>query len=340
MPGGACPRRQGVIWLGPPFASQPKAPPCMRIEYHRTLLADRIRNDAFHTALKKMIVPGKSIVADIGCGTGFLGFMAAKLGAKKVFLLETAEIAALAKKLAKENGLRNVEIVPAHSTEVEPPQRADIVVSETLGNYAFEENIIETLGDARDRYLEPGGVLIPGKVEQYMAPVVSTKLHSDLAIWDEVGYGLTFQSARTMGLNNIYVRWLEPRDLLDGGKTAILWDKVDFQKPTKTARNGSGTWTVAETQTITGLALWWRAELVPGITLGTGPEDPRTHWEQLYLPVLEPMSLDAGESLTAQVRSTTSYDKGTNVRWTLSVRDKKGKERATQAMDLNRGFLP
>ncbi|HRK19833.1 MAG TPA: 50S ribosomal protein L11 methyltransferase, partial [Hyphomicrobiaceae bacterium] len=294
----------------------------------------------FHKALASVVVPGKTVFADIGCGTGFLGFMAAKLGAKKVFLLETAEIAALARKLARENGLRNVEIVPAHSTEVEPPERAHVVVSETLGNYAFEENIIETLGDARDRYLEPGGVMIPGKVEQMISPVVSAKLHRDLSIWSEVGYGLTFDAARAMGLNNIYVRWLAAEDLLDGGRSAITWDKVDFARPTKTTRSGGGTWTVSEPQTITGLALWWRAELVPGISLGTGPFDPRTHWEQLYLPVLDPMPVAAGETIDARVRSTTSYDKGTNVRWTISIRDRKGKERATQSMDLNRGFLP
>jgi len=42
----------------------------MRIEYHRTLIADQVRNEAFFNALKSVIVPGKSIVADIGAGTG------------------------------------------------------------------------------------------------------------------------------------------------------------------------------------------------------------------------------------------------------------------------------
>ncbi|RZI38071.1 ribonucleotide-diphosphate reductase subunit beta, partial [Herbaspirillum sp. HC18] len=56
----------------------------MRIEYHRTLLADRVRNAAFHAALSKVIRKGESTVADIGTGTGFLGFLAAKLGAARV----------------------------------------------------------------------------------------------------------------------------------------------------------------------------------------------------------------------------------------------------------------
>src|SRR5882762_7077378 len=77
----------------------------MRIEYHRTLLADRVRNAAFHAALKHVIVPGETTVADIGAGTGFLGFLAAKLGAKRVDLYEAAEIAEGARKQLRENCL-------------------------------------------------------------------------------------------------------------------------------------------------------------------------------------------------------------------------------------------
>lgn len=312
----------------------------MRIEYHRTLLADKVRNAAFHAALKRVIVPGQTTVADIGCGTGVLGFMAARLGARRVYLLDNGDIIQVAKKLARENQLRNVEIVPAHSTEVEPPERVDVVVSETLGNYAFEENIVETLADARDRYLEPGGVLIPGKVRQFMAPVTAPALHAALSAWDEVDFDLTFDAAKRMSLNNIYVRTLREADLLDHGKSAVQWDSVDFNRQAKTSRSGHGSWQLAAPATITGLALWWEAELIEGITLATGPDAPRTHWEQLYLPAEDVLELAAGETLEAKVRSTTSYADGTNVKWSLAVKDKRGKERQRQSMDLNRGYLP
>src|SRR5689334_15629289 len=107
----------------------------MRIEYHRTLLADRVRNAAFHAALQRAIVPCETIVADIGAGTGFLGFLAAKLRAKRVALYETAEVASVARKLIKHNRLANCRIAQVHSTEVAEPDKVDAVVSETLGNY-------------------------------------------------------------------------------------------------------------------------------------------------------------------------------------------------------------
>jgi protein arginine N-methyltransferase 1 len=129
----------------------------MRIEYHRTLIADRVRNSAFERALKAAIKPGETIVADVGAGTGLLALMAAKLGAREVFLYEAAEVAGVAAKVLKANRARNCHLIPCHSTEMVDPPKVDVVVSETLGNFAFEEHMIETLADAKKRFLKPRG---------------------------------------------------------------------------------------------------------------------------------------------------------------------------------------
>ena len=312
----------------------------MRIEYHRVLLADRVRNAAFHAALQKVVVKGKTTVADIGAGSGFLGFLAARLGAKRVDLYETAEIAAIARKLLRHNRLSNCRIAQVHSTDVAEPDRVDLIVSETLGNYPFEENIIATLNDARERFLNPGGTIIPAGVEQFVCPMVGERLYRDLAAWDEVGNGHDFAPAKAMSLNNIYVRWLEPADLLGGGAAAKAWDQVRFDRKNKTTRTGEAEWKATRAGTVYGLALWWVAELAEGVRLSTGPLDPRTHWEQLYLPALEPIAIAPGETLRARLKSTTSFETGTNLTWTLSVTDGKGRERIRQALDLEKGFLP
>ena len=311
----------------------------MRIEYHRTLLADRVRNEAFHAALKRVITPGKSLVADIGTGTGFLGFLANKLGAARVDMYDEGDISEVARRLLKHNRLKGCRIATVHSTAVAEPDKVDIVVSETLGNYPFEENIIGTLNDARERYLKPGGVIIPGGVEQFVCPVTAERLYKELTIWDDVGFGLDFAPARALSLNNIYVRWLDPADLLDGARAARKWDEIDFMKRNKTSRAGEVSWVVEKAIRIYGLALWWRAELVKDLWLGTGPLDPRTHWEQLYLPVTAPMAFDAGDRLTVRLRSTTSFENGTNVTWALVQSDSKGREKARQSMDLEKGYI-
>jgi type I protein arginine methyltransferase len=312
----------------------------MRIEYHRTLIADAARNAAFHAALKAVIRQGETVVADIGAGTGLLGLMAAKLGAKAVYLFETAAVAGVAEAVIKANRARQCQIVPCHSTEMLDPPQVDVIVSETLGNYAFEENIIDTLADARARFLKPGGVVIPGAVTQVVAPVISDRIHRELTVWDGVGYGLDLSFAKTMSLNNAYVRQMQVGELLDEGRSALAWDRVDLTRERKSSRKGEARWVLPQAATVFGFATWWEAELVPGITLTTAPGAPRTHWEQLYFPLLAPMAVANGEAVSISLRSRSSEAAGTHLAWTATHSDARGQQIGRQALDLDKGFLP
>jgi protein arginine N-methyltransferase 1 len=310
----------------------------MRIEYHRTLIADRVRNAAFERALAAVIEKGVTTVADIGTGTGLVALMAAKLGAREVFLYEAAEVAGVAAKVLKANRARNCHLFACHSTEMVDPPQVDVVVSETLGNYPFEEHIIETLNDARRRFLKPGGKIIPRRLTQLVAPVVSDRIARELDAWDGAGFDLSVPKA--MSLNNIYVRSLAPNELLDAGRSAAAWDEIDFTLENKTSRKGEARWRLEAAATVFGFATWWRAELVPGVTLSTAPGDPPTHWEQLYFPLLAPIAAKAGETITVSLRSRTSSEHGTDVAWTATHEDAKGRQLARQALNLGKGYLP
>jgi hypothetical protein len=312
----------------------------MRIEYHRSLIADAGRIAAFERALATTIRKGETVVADIGTGSGILAMIAAKLGARKVIAYEFAEIGALAERLVKLNKLRNVELVPMRSTEIIEPERADVVVTETLGNYALEEYLVETMNDAAARHLKPGGVLIPGSLEQVVAPVVASRCRDELVAWERIGRGLDFGPASAMSLNNAYVRTFPLSELLDGGASAVTWDRLDFSVRNRFARKGTAEWRMATPVTVHGLAVWWSAELLPDVVLSTSPLAAPTHWEQLFLPVLKPIALEAGETLAVQVRSHSSEEGGTDLAWSYRVRTAKGKQRLAQDLSLGKGFLP
>jgi precorrin-6B methylase 2 len=312
----------------------------MRIEYHRTLIADGARNDAFYAALKAVIVPGKTVVADIGAGTGLLGLMASKLGAKAVYLFETAEVAGVADKILKANRAKNCHLIPCHSTEFQDRLQADVIVSETLGNYALEENIIDTLNDARRRFLKPGGTILPTAITQYIAPVVAQRIDEELRAWQRVGNGLDLGIAQEMSFNNVYVRTLATQELRDGGQTAVAWDAVDLTRDASSTRKGTAQWTAANAETIYGFAYWWTAQLGDGRLLSTAPGAPRTHWEQLYFPLLTPIALKAGEQISLTLRSRSSEAAGTHLAWTATHLDGRGKSIGRQALDLDKGFLP
>jgi protein arginine N-methyltransferase 1 len=312
----------------------------MRIEYHRTLIADEVRNGAFFRALKSVIEPGKSVVADIGAGTGLLGLMASKLGAKEVFLFETAEVAGVAAEVLKANKAKACHLIPCHSTEFRDKLAVDVVVSETLGNYALEENIIATLADARRRFLKTGGRVVPAGITQYVAPVVAPRIDEELRAWQRIGHGINLAAPQAMTLNNAYVRLSQASELLGGGRSAMVWDVIDLTRETRSKRSGEAEWRLSKPTTIYGFAAWWTAELVPGVTLSTGPQAPRTHWEQLYFPLLTPIETKSRDVVGVELRSNSSESGGTHLAWAATHRSAQGRVLARQSLDLDKGYLP
>ncbi len=315
----------------------------MRIEYHRTLIADRVRNNAFYNALKAVIKPGESVVADIGAGTGLLGLMAAKLGARAVYLYECAPVADVAGEILEQNHAEQCQLFPCHSTEMLDPPPVDVIVCETLGNYAFEEAIIATLNDACSRMLKPGGTVLPSRVRQYAEAVVSPRFFYELTVWDNVGFEINMTAAKLRSLNNIYVRTVQAEDLRGGMGDVPFeereWDCVDLAQENSSRRNGTLQFAFDNPADVFGVAVWWEADLIPGISLSTSPDQPKTHWEQLYFPVEAPIHVKAGEMIDAQICSQTSEQDGTLVSWTIAHVGSNGEVVSRQSMDLEKGYI-
>jgi protein arginine N-methyltransferase 1 len=308
----------------------------MSIEFHRRMLADRIRHEAFRAALQQAIRPGESRVADIGAGTGVLAFFARELGAREVWLYDPGAALGLAEVVAARNGIDGLHFVPERSLDVADPPRVDIVVAEVLGNFAYEEDVLETLRDAR-RFLVPGGTLIPASITQWAAPVITDRFERDLRSWRDVGFGLDWSDAERMTRNNMYVFAIEPEDLL--ADSAASWDSLDFRGPIDSRRAGRIAWRIGEPAMICGFALWWECTLAPGVTLSTSPSAPRTHWDQIYLPLLEPLQVSHEDQVALAIASETGGEEsGIDVRWTVRHEPRDG--RATeQSLSIGAGFL-
>ncbi|MFA5941752.1 MAG: methyltransferase domain-containing protein [Sinimarinibacterium sp.] len=312
------------------------------IELHRKLLGDTRRNAAFHAALKSVIRPGLTTVLDIGAGTGFLSFLARQLGAKHSTLIEYADTLDLAEQLARRNGIDGLSFIKGHSSEVRRKVGVDVVVTETLGNFALEEGLLETAVDAR-RFLKPGGAILPARLRQFAAPVFSDRLQQDIDIWPEVGYALDLEPARTISLNNMYVKAVLPADLHGNADCAQCWDDLDLRPqsaapPSRRQRSLQWRAQALPLRHVAGFALWWEAELVPGVRLSTSPFEPTTHWEQIYLPLLQPIDLDTGDVLDLTLTCDTRPDVGVRLGWkTRQLRD--GKAVFEQVQDSWKGRL-
>ena len=226
--------------------------------------------------------------------------------------------------------------MPERSLDVAEPPLVDVVVAEVLGNFAYEEDVLETLRDAQ-RFLKPGGTLIPASIAQWVAPVISDRFERDLCTWRDVGFDLDWSDAEHMSSNNMYVYPVEPQHLLPNG--AKEWDAVDFTGAIDSQRSGSAAWSLDEPQTLYGFALWWDCMLAPGVRLSTSPYAPRTHWDQIYLPLLTPISAERGDQIALTIEAETGGgESGIDVRWAIQ-HARGGRPLGEQALSIGAGWL-
>lgn len=271
-------------------------------DYHRRLLSDRRRFEFFRSALAEAVVPGESVVADVGAGSGILGIQAALAGARRVVLYEREPtVAAWAEAFVAARGLADrVSVYPEDVRYVLDPEPADLVVSETLGNLGPDEGLVSLLDDARRRYLRPGGRLLPETLELLVAPVSSAALHHEIVGWTgEAWLPLDASMLRDLVLGNAYVRRLAPGDLLvpTAGR---IWTAYDFRRDGPGPRAGAVAWTGTAGGLVHGLVHYWRAGF-SAHRLGTAPDEESTHWEQVFLPLPEPLALPPGGRLEARL---------------------------------------
>ena len=155
------------------------------------MIRDRVRTEAFRRAIDSVVRPG-DIVLDVGAGSGILSVFAARAGAGSVYAVERTSIAVLAQELAAANGV--AEIVrrdPRRRQRTSSsPERVDVIVSEWLGGFGIDEGMLAPVIAARDRWLKPGGVMIPHSVSAWTALVHDRYLAETVEFLRDNPYGL------------------------------------------------------------------------------------------------------------------------------------------------------
>lgn len=142
------------------------------LRYHQLMLGDAVRNKLLARAIKQSVGPDTSFL-DIGSGAGVWAILAAKLGAKRVVAVEVEEcLIPVIYKHAQENGVAaQIEIIHGRSNDVKVRGKFDVIVSELFSDDAFGATTVNSFIDIRNRFLAPGGTLIPQKLAMMAAPV-------------------------------------------------------------------------------------------------------------------------------------------------------------------------
>ncbi|KAK7273424.1 hypothetical protein RIF29_14473 [Crotalaria pallida] len=341
-----------------PEQQQLQRPPCTDFDLayfhsyshlgiHQEMIKDRVRTETYREAIMRhqSFIAGK-VVVDVGCGTGILSIFCAQAGAKRVYAVDASDIALQANEVVKANNLSDVVIVLHGRVEdVDIDEEVDVIISEWMGYMLLYESMLGSVITARDRWLRPGGLILPSSATLYMAPVTHTDRYTDsIDFWRNV-YGIDMSAMISLAKQCAFE---EPSVETITGENILTW-------PHEVKYIDCHSVTIHELETVTsrfkfssmmraplhGFAFWFDVEfngpaiaptsyhstsitdnhIVNGgsqrkkrtnpneaLVLSTAPEDPPTHWQQTLIYLYDPIALEQDQLIEGSATLSQSKE--------------------------------
>ncbi|MGH9347999.1 MAG: 50S ribosomal protein L11 methyltransferase [Vicinamibacterales bacterium] len=265
------------------------------IDEHRRYVTDEDRVAAFDRAIAESVHPG-DVVVDLGSGTGILGLLACRAGARRVYSIEQTGMIEVARAICAANGFSDrVVFLNACSSDVDLPELADVVVADQIGYFGYDAGIVRCFADARDRFLKPGGTLIPGRIDLCVAAVEGPHLMAPVASWERRSAGFDMRAARAWAVNTSYARVLSRDQLLTDPGAPF---SVDLSAPVPSVFTFATQSVARRSGTLHGVAGWFSASLSATVTLsnlpGAGHTVDRCH---VFFPIDRPIEVKPGDEI-------------------------------------------
>lgn len=270
---------------------------------HEILLRDRIRTGAYKRAIESN-VRSDDTVADLGCGTGVLSFFAAKKGCRKVYAVEKSGIIDEAVKIARSNGLdKRIIFVKKDIRKFMPKEKVDVLIHEQVGQFLWDEDVVRNIARARRRFLKKGGLIIPFKIELYIAPTgYRSGADESLSFWRTRKYGLDFSAIRQSVIAQNIASLLRPSviELKDTGSflsPARSIYTIDLRRDDSIPRKVKASFRFARSGTMTGVCAYFRIHTDGKHAFSSKPKKINTHWKQILIPCPEQTPVRRGSML-------------------------------------------
>ena len=278
------------------------------------MVFDEVRNRAYLRAMEQVITP-ESVVLDLGAGIGVLGLLAAKAGAKRVYCVEPSPVANHIPALAKANGVGDrVVALRGRIEDVALPEQVDVLLSVFTGNLLFTEDLLPSLYHARDRWLKPGGVMIPDRARLLLAGVEASKRYSETAgRYRRQSLGIDFSVIAPNVANNFYLM-----ERGDDAPQPITSTAIAIEIDLRTTHESRVCWKsgldVLRDGEMHGLLGWIEIQLGDAL-LSTGPNGADVHWRPCLMPVAAPLQVRQGQSVVTEFQ----FLDDSHIVWSLAV---------------------
>lgn len=279
------------------------------IEEYQALLLNTNRMLPYFTALSS-IVKRDDLVIEVGSGLGLFGLFSARLGAR-VICVEPGISVELSRQIAADNGLGDrMEFASCEIDDfVLSGPRADVVVSEFIGDAIFEEGIERFSQTACEKLLKPGGHLLPSQLDAYVVGVESDELrqrvdaqqHQRSSAGELCGFDLRALDSPMMHLaaGRLLRTSGWPGDQLQGRDINVITEPATLRSVNLLAAPEADAYGRVELKCIRdgrldAFFVAFRARLADGIWLDNGIQRlPQRSWPPLWVPNLQPRFLSA-----------------------------------------------
>lgn len=273
--------------------------------WHFGMLNDKNRCQAYADAIASLDLKDK-IVFDLGAGSGFLSMLAARRGARHVYACEMVyPIAEKAVEIVRENGLASkITIIPKSSFQVaigkDMPERAEVMLSETLDHAFVGEGFLSSLRHARQNLLRPDALLVPSGMRICGTLVESPAIYNQNYV--HTTQGLDLSGMNEFSLQGHFAVYLtqQPHRMLSAVKTLL---DTDFYVDLPESIACFTEFEAAHDGTVHGVVFWFQARLAPGVTL-TNDFKYDSHWPQAVIAFHDPLAVQKGQRYRFELTMT------------------------------------
>ncbi len=266
------------------------------------MAGDLVRVQAYADAMRRVITP-ETVVLEIGTGSGLFAMHACQLGAKRVYAIEVEDAVEAARESAAANGFADrITFYHAASTQVTLPELADVLISDLRGTLPLHNHHLETIRDARARLLNPGALQLPQQDTIFFAPVYAPESYQDrVEPWKKNPFGLNMDAGRKTTINTYFTHRVKPEEIILPAQT---WAEIDYCRDDAPLNYAHTlTWTIDQPLVVDALQGWFEARIYDEIGYRTSPDQPRLAYNTAYFPLEQPVSVQAGETLSVFMRA-------------------------------------
>lgn len=267
------------------------------LQSHLSMNSDVHRNSLYGKAIQQWI-GGDDVVMDLGAGLGILGFLAARRGAA-VHFVEPEQLLEIPRQVARINGFEQCQFHRSKVEDLPPLGPVDVIISVFTGNFLLTEDLLPSLFMARDRFLAPGGRLIPHCARMVVQPVSCADYYKknieQYTIAKAGDITIDYRLLRQYLVNNLYYDYFSDIEYEPLGSSEYFHE-LDFYQATSTACDDGVVTRIDQAGTCHGWIGWFDMGLGDD-WLSTSPKSAKTHWRQVFLPLQTPLDVVPGEEL-------------------------------------------